>query len=53
MPRARPQRGDKWRFNLYRLRQGPGQPGEGQAYSPPMVGDFHALDRFATLRFDD
>jgi hypothetical protein len=53
MPKPRPQRGDKWRFNLYRLRQGPGQPGEGQAYSPPMVGDFHALDRFATMRFDD
>jgi hypothetical protein len=53
MPRPRPARGDRWRFNLYRLRQGPGQPGEGQAYSPPMVGDFHNLDRFATLRFDD
>jgi hypothetical protein len=53
MPRPRPQRGDTWRFNLYRLRQGPGQPGEGQALSPPMVGDFHALDRFATLRFED
>jgi hypothetical protein len=53
MPRPRPSRGDTWRFNLYRLRQGPGQAGEGQAYSPPMVGDFHALDRFATLRFED
>ena len=53
MDKPRPQRGDKWRFNLYRLRQGPGQPGEGQAYSPPMVGDFHALDRFATLRFEE
>jgi hypothetical protein len=53
MPRARPQRGDRWKFNLYRLRQGPGQPGEGQAYSPPMRGDFHALDRFAILRFED
>ena len=53
MPRARPQRGDRWKFNLYRLRQGPGQPGEGQAYSPPLRGDFHALDRFATLRFED
>ena len=53
MPKPRPERGDKWRFNLYRLRQSPGQPGEGQAYSPPMVGDFHAVDRFATLRFED
>ncbi|HEX9577798.1 MAG TPA: carbohydrate-binding family 9-like protein [Myxococcales bacterium] len=53
MDKPRPARGDRWRFNLYRLRQGPGQPGEGQAYSPPMIGDFHALDRFATMRFDD
>jgi hypothetical protein len=53
MPKPKPERGDRWKFNLYRLRQGPGQPGEGQAYSPPMRGDFHALDKFATLRFDD
>lgn len=53
MKKPRPARGDRWKFNLYRLRQGPGQPGEGQAFSPPMRGDFHALDRFATLRFED
>ena len=53
MDKPRPQRGDKWKFNLYRLRQGPGQPGEGQALSPPLRPDFHALDRFATLRFAD
>ena len=53
MPKPRPARGDRWKFNLYRLRQGPGQPGEGQAFSPPMRGDFHALDRFAWLRFED
>jgi cellulose/xylan binding protein with CBM9 domain len=52
MDKPRPARGDRWKFNLYRLRQGPGQPGEGQAYSPPMRGDFHALDRFATMRFE-
>ena len=53
MPAPRPRKGDRWKFNLYRLRQGPGHPGEGQALSPPMRGDFHALDRFATLRFED
>ena len=53
MPRPRPAVGDRWKFNLYRLRQGPGQPNEGQAFSPPMRGDFHALDRFATLRFEN
>jgi len=47
---ARPAPGARWRFNLYRLRQ---PPGEGQAYSPPMLGDFHALEKFATLRFED
>ena len=53
MPKPRPAVGDRWKFNLYRLRQGPGQPNEAQAYSPPMRGDFHALDRFATLRFEN
>ena len=52
MVKPRPAPGDQWRFNLYRLRQGPGQPGEGQAFSPPLVGDFHAVDRFAVLRFE-
>lgn len=52
MTKARPSPGDTWRFNLYRLRQGPGQPGEGQAFSPPLVGDFHALEKFAVLRFE-
>jgi hypothetical protein len=53
MDKRRPERGDRWKFNLYRLRQGPGQPGEGQALSPPLRPDFHALDRFATMRFAD
>jgi hypothetical protein len=48
---ARPKAGDVWRFNLFRLLQGPGQPNEGQAFSPPMIGDFHAVDRFAYLKF--
>lgn len=48
---AKPRAGDVWRFNLFRLLQGPGQPNEGQAFSPPMVGDFHAVSRFARLKF--
>ncbi|GAC1346919.1 MAG: hypothetical protein NVS2B9_21260 [Myxococcales bacterium] len=52
MTRPRPSVGDSWRFNLYRLRQGPQKPGEGQAFSPPMTGDFHAVERFAVLRFE-
>ena len=51
MTKPRPQPGDVWRFNLYRLRQGPGKPGEGQAFRAPLVGDFHAVQRFAELRF--
>jgi hypothetical protein len=50
---ARPKRGDTWRFNLYRLLQGQGQPNEGQAYSAPLVGDFHEVTRFAYLKFVD
>ena len=48
---ARPKAGDEWRFNLFRLLQGSGQPNEGQAYSAPLVGDFHAVNRFAVLKF--
>jgi Carbohydrate family 9 binding domain-like len=51
MLKPRPQPGDVWRFNLYRLLQGPGQPNEGQAFRAPLVGDFHAVQRFAELRF--
>lgn len=51
MPKPKPQPGDVWRFNLYRLLQGPGQPNEGQAFRAPLVGDFHAVQRFAELRF--
>jgi hypothetical protein len=48
---ASPKVGDEWRFNLFRLLQGPGQPNEGQAYSAPLTNDFHAVNRFARLRF--
>ncbi len=53
MPTPKPKAGDAWRFNMYRLRQGPGQPGEGQAFRPPLIGDFHAVDRFGTMKFAD
>jgi hypothetical protein len=45
-----PRRGLRWRMNLYRLethnRRG---ASEGSAFSPPLRGDFHALDRFGWL----
>lgn len=48
-----PQKGERWRMNLYRLMQGPRQPNEGQAWSPPRIGDFHAIDKFGTLEFGE
>ena len=45
-----PRSGEKWRFNLYRLDHADYQV-EGLAFSPPQIGDFHALDRFGWLIF--
>jgi hypothetical protein len=48
-----PKQGDKWRFNLYRIdNHNRAHEWDGAALSPPLRGDFHALDRFATLQFD-
>jgi hypothetical protein len=52
VPHLPPQPGDRWRFNLYRLEHHGRRQVEGQAFSPPLVGDFHALSRFAWLVFD-
>jgi hypothetical protein len=48
-----PRPGDRWRLNLYRL-ESHNRAGwqEGGAFSPPLRGDFHALDRFGWLVFD-
>ncbi len=52
VPHLPPAKGDRWRFNLYRLEH-PGRQGEqGQSFSPLFVGDFHALPRFGWLVFD-
>ena len=45
--------GSTWRVNFFRLDQPKDKPQVGAAWSPPMVGDFHALDRFANLIFAD
>ena len=45
--------GDMWRMNLYRL-DAPKDKGQlAVAWSAPMVGDFHKLDRFGQLVFGD
>ncbi|HTA19984.1 MAG TPA: hypothetical protein VK989_11860, partial [Polyangia bacterium] len=47
--------GDKWRINMFRMDmpQGPGKAQQASGWSPPMVGDFHALDKFGDLVFGD
>ncbi len=52
VPHVPPRPGDRWRFNLYRLEHHGRKEVEGQAFSPPRVGDFHALDRFGWLVFE-
>jgi hypothetical protein len=52
VPRWPPMAGDRWRFNLYRLEWHSGRKvNEGSAFSPPLIGDFHNLARFAKLEF--
>jgi len=45
--------GTEWRVNFFRMDLPQGHPQNGTGWSPPMVGDFHALDRFGTLVFGD
>jgi hypothetical protein len=45
--------GDKWRINMFRMDQPQGKPQQASGWSPPMVGDFHALDKFGDLVFGD
>jgi hypothetical protein len=53
VPRLPPQRGDRWRFNLYRLEHLKRRTQiEGQAFSPLYLGDFHNLPRFGWLVFE-
>lgn len=52
VPNVPPRKGDRWRFNLYRLEHLERKRVEGQAFSPLFVGDFHALPRFGWLVFE-
>ena len=52
VPHVPPQKGERWRFNLYRLEHPERRGEEGQSFSPLFVGDFHALPRFGWLVFD-
>jgi hypothetical protein len=49
-----PALGDKWRMNLFRMDMGKDAKAQvALGWSPPMVGDFHKLDRFGELVFVD
>lgn len=45
--------GFTWRINLFRWDAPKDGRQQAAAFSPPIVGDFHALDRFGRLRFMD
>ena len=48
-----PTPGDVWRVNMFRMDVPQGKPQQAAGWSPPMVGDFHALDKFGELVFGD
>jgi hypothetical protein len=48
-----PTPGDVWRINMFRMDMPQGRPQQAAGWSPPLVGDFHALDRFGELVFGD
>jgi hypothetical protein len=48
-----PKPGDVWRVNFFRFDHPKGKPPAASAWSPPMVGDFHVLDKFGELAFGD
>jgi hypothetical protein len=51
--RLPPNPGDVWRVNMFRMDLPQGKPQQASGWSPPMVGDFHALDKFGELVFGD
>ena len=48
-----PALGTAWRVNFFRMDMPGGKVQQASAWSPPLVGDFHALDKFGTLVFGD
>ena len=48
-----PSPGDVWRINMFRMDVPQGKPQQASGWSPPLVGDFHALDKFGDLVFGD
>ncbi|HEY2903211.1 MAG TPA: carbohydrate-binding family 9-like protein [Polyangia bacterium] len=52
-PKLPPSPGDVWRINMFRMDVPKGKAQQASGWSPPMVGDFHALDKFGELVFAD
>jgi hypothetical protein len=48
-----PKVGDTWRVNFFRMDLPEGKPQQAMGWSPPLVGDFHKIDRFGQLVFGD
>ena len=48
-----PAAGDTFKINMFRLDMPQKKPQVAAAWSAPLVGDFHKLDRFGTLVFGD
>ena len=46
-----PRAGERWRMNLFRLETHGHRAPDAQGFSPPLRGDFHAVDRFGVLEF--
>jgi hypothetical protein len=53
LPRLPPNLGDIWRVNMFRMDMPKGKSQQAVGWSPPLVGDFHALDKFGELAFGD
>jgi hypothetical protein len=53
LPKLPPAVGDVWRADMYRMDVPLGKPQQAVAWSPPLVGDFHVLDKFGELVFAD
>ncbi len=51
--RLPPGLGDTWRINMFRMDMPQGKPQQASGWSPPLVGDFHAIDKFGDLAFGD
>jgi hypothetical protein len=53
MKNVPPKPGTVWRVNFFRMDQPNNRPQSGTGWSPPLVGDFHALDKFGEIIFAD